>query len=737
MRRSCSLELGLVVLRGVARVAAGAVLLASGALLVAGTGAAAAATLLTTTRVASGLTRPVFVTAPAGDSRLFIVEQRGSDGRGRIKILKNGIVLARPFLTTGVLAAGTEQGLLGLAFAPDYAMSGTFYIHYNDAAGTTRLERHKVTANPDSANPAGTIIYSVAQPFLNHNGGWLAFGPDGYLWMGLGDGGSGDDPGDRAENLMVPLGKILRFDVSGALAVGAPDNPFFGPTAGLDEIWAYGLRNPWRDSFDRLTGDLIITDVGESAIEEIDFAPAGQNRGKGWNYGWKCYEGSVRHLSSTTIPCGSCTNPSCVFHFPAYEYDHTLSRCAVTGGYVYRGCAIPDLQGTYFAADYCGNQIYTGRFVNGLWTDVMDRAAELAPGGGSSITAITSFGEDSKGEMYLCAQDGEIFKIVPRTGVAESDMPVLRVAAAAGDSLGATTPGNALAPGIQAFQRPGSRIRGVGFLRNATIRSCPEATGNCLTTHLGLGPWTIDMQACVNADSSELARTFVFTNASATDQPLAFVDVVPPYLSGAPDQARAYDAPTATSTALLATFEPSHASFFVTEQGFASGAVFAMDVDSLPQLEARVASDLPLTNKAMAGPGRLGMALSFDFGTVAATKKESLTVVTRLRGQAPVDSNPGTEALTAPSLRVLGPMPFSVSLPLAYGIPEAGRVWLEVFDVRGRRIRRLVDAEASAGTHRVAWDGRDDAGRGLGAGIYFVRLATAHGEQSVRVVRVQ
>ncbi len=707
------------------------------ALVLAVAGIAQGATLLTTTRVASGLTLPVYATAPPGDDRLFIVEQRGTGNRGRIKILKNGVVLPKAFLTTGVLATGNEQGLLGLAFAPDYATSGKFYIHYNDSAGTTRLARYTVSANPDTANPVGTVIYSVAQPFSNHNGGWIAFGPDGYLWMGLGDGGSANDPGDRAQNLNVPLGKMLRFDVSGALAVGAPDNPFFGPTTGLDEIWAFGLRNPWRDSFDRLTGDLIIGDVGQDAIEEIDFAPASQSQGKGWNYGWRCYEGSSVRLSSLTTPCGSCTNPSCVFHFPAFEYNHTLGRCSVTGGYVYRGCAIPDLQGTYFLADYCGNQIYSGRFVNGLLTGVTDRAAELDPPGTVSIGTVTSFGEDSKGELYIVDQGGEIFKIVPRTGVAESDMPTLRVATVSGDSLGATTPGNALAPGIQAFARPGSRLRGVGFLRNAVVRSCPETSGNCLTTHTTLGSWNIDMQACVDPDSSTLTRTFVFTNASASDQPLAFVDVVPPYLSGDPDEARAYDVPTATSTALLATFEASHPAFFVTEQGFATGAAFAMDVDSLPQLEARVAGDLPLTNRATAGPGRLGMALSFDFGTLAATKSESLTVVTRLRGDAPVDSNHGTEFLVAPSLRVLGPMPFSVSLPLAYGIPAAGHVRLDVFDVRGRRVRRLVNMDTTAGTHRVAWDGRDDAGRSLGAGIYFVRMASIQGEQSARVVRVQ
>jgi glucose/arabinose dehydrogenase len=309
-----------------------------------------ATTNLHTIRVAQGLSMPLFATSPPGDTtRLFIVEQRGGDNRGRIKILKSGAVLARPFLTTAVLSTGSEQGLLGLAFAPDYALTGRFYIDYTRADGTTIVERHTVSADPDSANPTGVTILSVPQPFANHNGGWLGFGPDGYLYVSLGDGGDAGDPGDRAQNLNTLLGKILRLDVSGGTYVSPPSNPFSGATPGLDEIWAYGLRNPWRPSFDHVTGDLIIADVGQGAIEEVDFQPSTSDGGE--NYGWRCYEGSNFFTESATTPCGTCIAPACPKVFPAYQYDHTLGRCAITGGYVYRGCAIPDLQGQYFFGD--------------------------------------------------------------------------------------------------------------------------------------------------------------------------------------------------------------------------------------------------------------------------------------------------------------------------------------------------------------------------------------------------
>ena len=376
---------------------------------------------LTTVRVASGLSFPLYVTAPPGDTtRLFIVERRGSDNRGRIKILTQGVVLPTPFLTTEILATDTEQGLLGLAFAPDYATSGRFYVDYTDAGGTTRIVRFTVSADPNVANATGTVILSVSQPYTNHNGGWLGFGPDGYLYISMGDGGSGGDPEDRAQNLNSLLGKILRIDVSGSGYTIPPSNPYAGATTGLDEIWCFGLRNPWRPSFDRQTGDFVIADVGQASREEVDFVPAGTGAGK--NYGWRCYEGTLAYTSSATTPCLTCTNPSCPFIWPATEYTHSGGKCSITGGYVYRGAAIPALQGSYFYADYCTGQIWSGTFQGGVLGNVVERTADLAPYGGAyRINNVTSFGEDARGELYICDSDGEVYRIATEASVVGVD----------------------------------------------------------------------------------------------------------------------------------------------------------------------------------------------------------------------------------------------------------------------------------------------------------------------------
>jgi glucose/arabinose dehydrogenase len=377
-----------------------------------------AATPLASVRVASGLSRPVFVTAPPQDyHRVFIVEQQ----TGIIKILNldTGVINATPFLDIDGLATGNEQGLLGLAFHPGYDNNGLFYVNLTIADGTTEIRRYQVSADPDIADAGSmTLILSYAQPFSNHNGGWTCFGPDGYLYISAGDGGSGNDPGNRAQDITDQLlGKLLRIDVNGDdfpadpnrnYAI-PPDNPFVGVT-GDDEIWAYGLRNPWRCSFDRATDDLYIADVGQDAWEEIDFQPASSTGGE--NYGWRCMEAT--HCTGLT----GCTCNDAGLTLPIYEYSHggSPSRCSITGGYVYRGCAIPDLQGTYFFADYCSNQIWSFRFDGFAISEFTDRTAELAPNVGT-IASISSFGEDAYGELYVCdLSGGEVFKIVPAGG---------------------------------------------------------------------------------------------------------------------------------------------------------------------------------------------------------------------------------------------------------------------------------------------------------------------------------
>lgn len=349
--------------------------------------------------VASGLATPVFLTAPPGDaSRLFVVEKRGT-----VRIIRGGTVVAAPFLDlSGTVSGGSEQGLLGLAFHPEYATNGVFVVNYTDRAGDTRISSFRVSADPDRADAATeAVLLTIDQPFSNHNGGMLAFGPrDGRLYIASGDGGSGGDPQGNGQRRSTLLGKLLRVTItsSGQLAVPT-DNPFVGDAAARPEIWSYGLRNPWRFGFDRTTGDLYIADVGQNDREEINVAAA-TAFGRGANYGWNIMEG--RRCFS---PPGNCDQTGLTL--PVLEYDHSQG-CSVTGGYPYRGTAMPTLQGTYFYGDYCGGWVRSFRFAGGQATEPRDWP-DLAPGG-----QITSFGEDAAGELYVLTAGGRVARIVPR-----------------------------------------------------------------------------------------------------------------------------------------------------------------------------------------------------------------------------------------------------------------------------------------------------------------------------------
>ncbi len=363
---------------------------------------------ITTIKIADGFSEPLYVTSPPGDSaRLFVVEQNTA----QIKIIKNGTVLPTPFLDLNSKAgSGGEQGLLGLAFHPNYSNNGYFYVNYTNNSGNTVIARYSVSGNPDVADPGSELILmQVTQPFSNHNGGMLAFSPnDDYLYIGLGDGGSGFDPGNRAQDGQDVLGKIHRMNVGNGDIFSAPqDNPFAGNPAALDSIWALGLRNPWRFSFDRLNGDLYIADVGQGAREEVN-QQAGASGG-GENYGWRCMEG----LSCTGL--SGCTCNSGALKLPVHDYTHAGGNCSVTGGYVYRGTAIPELDGTYFFADFCTGRIWSFVWDGSSTTQFAERTQELQPETGETINNITSFGEDDGGEIYIVDRDGEIFKIVEAT----------------------------------------------------------------------------------------------------------------------------------------------------------------------------------------------------------------------------------------------------------------------------------------------------------------------------------
>lgn len=350
--------------------------------------------------VASGLSRPVFVSSPPDDARLFILEQPG-----RIRIFKDGTLLEQPFLDIEdqVLSTGNEQGLLGLAFHPEYAQNGRFFINYTarEPRHDTVIAEYRVSADPDVAETAEKQLFPtpINQPNSNHNGGMLAFGPDGYLYIGLGDGGGANDPDETGQDPTSLLGSMLRIDVDGGDPYGIPsDNPYAGGGDERPEIWAIGLRNPWRFSFDRDTGDLYIADVGQGDWEEVSVQPASSTGGE--NYGWNTMEGS-----SCFDPEEGCDTTGLTL--PAAEYDHGGDRCSITGGYVYRGTCMPDLQGRYFYADYCSDQVWTFEYAGG-------QAAELQElPGGLGISKIVSFGEDATGELYVINLDGDVYRIVP------------------------------------------------------------------------------------------------------------------------------------------------------------------------------------------------------------------------------------------------------------------------------------------------------------------------------------
>ncbi len=347
-------------------------------------------------RVVTGLDFPLLLTAPPRDDRrLFVVEKGGT-----IRIVEDGSLLATPFLDISSLVSdGSEQGLLGLAFHPDYDSNGRFFVNYTDEDGDTQVVRYEVSSDRNVADPASAVpILSVDQPFANHNGGHLAFGPDGFLYIGLGDGGSGGDPRGNGQNRATLLGSMLRIDVDGAAPYAIPPgNPFVGLPDAKPEIWAYGLRNPWRFGFDRQTGDLYIGDVGQGAREEVN-AVAGSAAGV--NYGWAAMEGLICSRSDGCDGRG--------YTPPVVEYPtHQDGTCSVTGGYVYRGQTIPALRGTYFYADFCAGFVRSFRLSGGAATE---QAAwpSLVPGGN-----IPSFGEDASGELYILTSGGAVYKIVP------------------------------------------------------------------------------------------------------------------------------------------------------------------------------------------------------------------------------------------------------------------------------------------------------------------------------------
>jgi len=357
---------------------------------------ASALTSLKLQTVTKSLSAPILLTAPPGDTnRLFVVEQGGT-----IKILErtSGTELGT-FLTITGITSGGERGLLGLAFDPQYDSNGRFYVHYTDTTGTIIIARFLASAtNPNVADPASqAILVSIPHPtFANHNGGMVAFGPDGCLYAGIGDGGSAGDPSNNAQHLTNRLGKLLRIDpATGTACTNRTLNPFV-LGSGHPLVWGYGLRNPWRFSFDG--DDLYIGDVGQNSREEINVS-TGPSAGRGLNYGWRLMEGSACFNPATNCNTGGLT-------LPVLEYTHDKGACSVIGGYVYRGQVVPAIQGTYFYADFCAGFVRSFRVNNGSVIEKTEWPLLAAP-------SISSFGQDGLGELYLTTLSGTVFRIVP------------------------------------------------------------------------------------------------------------------------------------------------------------------------------------------------------------------------------------------------------------------------------------------------------------------------------------
>lgn len=335
---------------------------------------------------------PVYVTSPPGDSRLFVVEQAG-----RIRVVKNGVASPTSFLDiTSRVKSGGEQGLFSVAFHPNYRTNGFFYVDFTDKHGETHVERFKVSANADIADSASSLlILKIDQPYGNHNGGLVMFGPDGMLYIGMGDGGSGGDPKENGQNRNALLGKILRINVSRTDPYSIPaGNPFPNGAEGKPEVWATGIRNPWRFAFDRTAGLMYIADVGQGEIEEVDVV---QSSRAGVNYGWNIMEGDACYH-----PSSGCNKAG--LELPVLTYKHIANACSITGGFVYRGRRVPSIVGHYFYADYCAGWIHSFKYENGVATDKREWTIP-------DLGHIVSFGEDASGELYVVSESGKIWRV--------------------------------------------------------------------------------------------------------------------------------------------------------------------------------------------------------------------------------------------------------------------------------------------------------------------------------------
>ncbi|MFN0151321.1 MAG: PQQ-dependent sugar dehydrogenase [bacterium] len=691
---------------------------------------------LRTLRIVSGLTRPLFVTAaPRDTSRIFIVEQ-GSASSARIKIYKpaTGLVNATPFLTIpNVATGGDEQGLLGLAFHPEYPDTPYFFVNFTRSSdGATVIRRYNVSANPDTADPAtSTLIQVQSQPQANHNGGWIGFGPDGYLYAAYGDGGGANDQGTGHDPVVgngqsdgTRLGKILRLDINNGLPFTIPpSNPFVGMGSPREEFWAKGVRNPWRPSFDRLTGDFYIADVGQNLWEEVHYQPAASTGGE--NYGWRKFEGYAIFNCPTPCDSSGLTRPVQV-----YSHGGAPFRCSITGGYVYRGMDIPDLYGRYFYSDYCSDQTWTICVVNGVATELTERTSDMLPGVGFTLDDITSYGEDARGELYITDRDGEIYAILPDLpGGPDVIAPTAAVQTPNGGEIyvsGTTIPiqwDASDAFGVVSLDILFSRNGGLSFpstivtgIRNGCVY--PWNTAGVAATDMGR----------IKIIARDAAGNFVedVSNANFTIGPVA-------------------------SAAPTVTLLTPNGGEVLDAQGTASITWNAMDDLGVTAVDLLYSADGGATF-----PTTIATNLA-NSGTYVWSVDDAATTMGRIRVvvrdanfQAAQDASDANFEITldpssiptgpAPTALFLGsnsPEPFRDVTRVTFGVPRPTTATLDVYSTEGRAIRRLSSGPIAAGTFERSWNGRDDSGARVAAGLYFLKLATPEGDVTRRITIVR
>lgn len=597
--------------------------------------------------------------APDGTDRIFVVEQSGI-----IKVFENNgnTTTTKIFLNiTDRVTSGGETGLLGLAFHPDYANNGYFYVDYTTPNPLrTHISRFQVTSNPDSADAnSELVLLEVAQPYSNHNGGRVSFGADGYLYIGFGDGGSGGDPLDNAQNRAVLLGKILRIDVdnpSGGLNYGIPpDNPFVGNTQGWrEEIYAFGLRNPWRFSFDPVTDMLWCGDVGQNLWEEIDTVISGGN------YGWRCYEGNHEYNMS------GCTGTD--YLFPIWEYSHSNGNCSITGGFVYRGMRRPELEGTYVYGDYCSRSIWSLDYSGGVSNSLVSTA----------VSNILSFGVDMNNELYVLCSNGKIYEYQPAVAA----------------------PGNLMAgsggPGTVELNWTDNSDNETGF------RIQRKDSTNIFTDAGTVGAGVTTFTDNVTEVTTYTYRVIAF-NDSAVSNYSNEADIL---VTGVPVELVSFTANVSGDKVLLnwSTATEQNNKGFNIERSFGQNwehVAFITGHGTSSERNYYSYSD-DYTNNSY--HGRVLYRLKqLDFnGTFKYSPAVMVDLDIKSRGYF---------------LEQNYPNPFNPATKIRFNIPEKSNVKLQIINTLGEVIEELSNGELNKGTYEKVWNAS-----GYASGIYYVRM---------------